>query len=64
MFEFGSGNPVLLWSPVVEPDLGQERFLTDDPTKLYLLGKVHKVPVIAGVTDLEFAYPAIGKIIF
>lgn len=61
MFEFGQGNPVLLWSPVVEPDLGQERFLTDDPTRLFLMGKVNRVPVMAGVTDLEFAAPSIGK---
>lgn len=61
MFEFGKGNPVLLWSPVVEPDLGQERFLHDDPTKLFLQGMVHNVPVMAGITELEFAGIGIGK---
>lgn len=55
MFEFGEGNPILIWTPVVEPDFGQERFLTDNPTRLFRLGRFHKVPIIAGVTELEFA---------
>lgn len=59
MFEFGRENPVLIWLPVVELDFGQERFLTDDPTKLFSLGEFARVPVIAGVTKYEFLYPAI-----
>lgn len=54
MFEWGSGNPVLLWKPVIEPDFGQERFLTEDPTISYLEGRYMKVPVIAGITKDEF----------
>lgn len=61
MFEFGEGNPILVWTPVVEPDLGQERFLTDNPTRLFRLGRFHRVPVMAGITELEFAGPAISK---
>uniref|UniRef100_A0A1A9WY11 Carboxylic ester hydrolase n=1 Tax=Glossina brevipalpis TaxID=37001 RepID=A0A1A9WY11_9MUSC len=30
MFEF-EWNPVINWAPVIEPDFGQERFLTTDP---------------------------------
>lgn len=59
MFEFGRGNPVLLWSPVVEPDFGQERFLIDNPTRLFRAGKFQRVPVMAGITEFEFVSPAL-----
>lgn len=61
MFEFGQGNPILLWKPVIEPDFGQERFLVEDPIKLYQEGRFMKIPVIAGVTKDEFVGPALGK---
>lgn len=61
MFEFGSGNPVLIWLPVVELDFGQERFLTDDPTESFSLGRFARVPVLAGITKFEFLYPAISE---
>lgn len=48
-------NPVVSWYPVVEPDFGQERFLTDDPTKLFREGNFERVPIISGVTNDEFA---------
>lgn len=64
MFDLEGGNPVLLWKPVVEPDLGQERFMTDNPTRLYTQGRFARIPVITGVTELEFAGPAIGKMTF
>ncbi|CAO1378626.1 unnamed protein product [Diamesa serratosioi] len=48
-------NPVVLWYPVIEPDFGQERFLTDDPTKLFRDGNFERVPIISGVTNDEFA---------
>lgn len=60
MFEFGQGNPILLWSPVVEPDFGQERFLTDNPTTLFQQGRFQRVPVMSGITELEFMSPAIN----
>lgn len=59
MFELKGGHPILLWAPVVEPDFGQERFLTDNPTRLFRKGQFARVPVIAGITELEFAYPAV-----
>lgn len=61
MYEFDEYNPIMIWLPVVEPDLGQERFLTDDPTRLYQLGQFNRIPVMAGITELEFAYLAISK---
>lgn len=60
MFEFGNGN-VLIWSPVIEPDFGQERFLTDDPVQLFRRGHFKRVPVLAGITELEFMSPAVGN---
>ncbi|XP_034489409.1 venom carboxylesterase-6-like, partial [Drosophila innubila] len=53
MFEFG-WNPVLNWSPVVERDHGQERFLIEDPYKTAQSGNFYKVPVISGITEFEF----------
>lgn len=61
MFEFAGENPVLIWKPVVELDFGQERFLTDDPTKLFDLGQFAMVPVLSGITKYEFLYPAISE---
>ncbi|XP_064213592.1 esterase FE4 [Tribolium castaneum] len=54
MMEFGI-NPVLIWSPVIEEDFGQERFLPDDPFKLIKKGNFEKIPIILGVTQDEFA---------
>ncbi|KAL9703203.1 hypothetical protein quinque_006721 [Culex quinquefasciatus] len=53
-------NPILLWKPVIEPDFGQERFLTQDPTEAYLKGEFTKIPIIAGITRDEFAGPAVN----
>lgn len=52
------GFPVLIWKPVIEPDFGQERFLTEDPTKLFKNGDFMRIPIIAGITKLEdLEYP-------
>lgn len=59
MFEFGGENPAMLWKPVIEPDFGQERFLTDDPTKLFKSGQFMHVPVLAGISKYELLHPAI-----
>ncbi|KMQ95962.1 esterase fe4-like protein [Lasius niger] len=49
------GNPILVWTPVVEPEVhGVERFLPEQPIDLIKRGKFHKVPLIAGVTKDEF----------
>lgn len=58
MFDF-LGNPILIWKPVIEPDFGQERFLTNDPTELFQAGKFMRIPIIAGITKDEFAGPAV-----
>ncbi|XP_045476840.1 esterase E4-like [Harmonia axyridis] len=58
LFEVGY-EPVLLWKPVVEPDFGQERFLTDHPIKLIQEGKFQNVPVLAGITAEEFGFKSI-----
>jgi acetylcholinesterase len=62
MFEFGRDNPAILWNVVVEPDFGQERFLTDDPNKLLAKGAFAKVPVLVGITKDELASAAVAVI--
>lgn len=60
-FKEFDGKPIVIWYPVVEPDFGQERFLTEDPKVLFGSGNFSRVPVIAGVTNDEFvgAVPSI-----
>lgn len=58
MFEFDR-NPVLLYTPVIENDFGQERFLIESPMKLFRSGDFQRIPVVAGITEFEFLYPAI-----
>jgi carboxylesterase type B len=53
-FKEFDGKPIVIWYPVVEPDFGQERFLTNDPKVLFKIGNFSKVPVITGVTNDEF----------
>ncbi|KAF5306930.1 hypothetical protein FQA39_LY00160 [Lamprigera yunnana] len=55
--EFGR-DPVLIWTPVIELDFGQERFLTEHPIKSVLNDDFVKVPFMAGVTTEEFSYLA------
>lgn len=47
--------PIVIWYPVVEPDFGQERFLTEDPKISFAAGNFARIPIIAGVTQDEFA---------
>lgn len=61
MFDLYSAFPIIVWKPVIEHDFGQERFLIDDPNKLFRQGRFHRVPVMTGITEYEFLYPAIGK---
>ncbi|XP_055916194.1 juvenile hormone esterase-like [Eupeodes corollae] len=54
MFEIGY-HPMLNWSPVIEKDFGQERFLTEDPLTSFEKGNFQKTPMIIGRTKDEFA---------
>nr|QIK02109.1 carboxylesterase 9 [Holotrichia parallela] len=47
-------EPVYHWSPVIEQDFGQARFLTAHPIELVLKDKMEKVPVLVGMTADEF----------
>ncbi|GBP64398.1 Esterase FE4 [Eumeta japonica] len=47
-------DPVLRWRPVVEPDLGQPRFLPATPEQLISEGHVMDVPIIMGISEYEF----------
>lgn len=49
--------PVIPWRPVVEKDYGQERFLEDEPNKLFSEGKFQKVNVLVGRSTDEFLSP-------
>lgn len=51
---------VLAWTPLIEEDFGQERFLTDDPSALFRKGNFSRVNTITGITDNEFVWPASG----
>ncbi|KAF5277162.1 hypothetical protein FQR65_LT03868 [Abscondita terminalis] len=51
-------DPMFIWTPVVELDFGQERFLTEDPIKSVLKGNFAKVPFMSGVTTEELSYYA------
>ncbi|RZB40290.1 COesterase and/or Abhydrolase 3 domain containing protein, partial [Asbolus verrucosus] len=51
-------DPVLTWSPVIEEDFGQQRFLHDHPIKLIESGNFEKIPVVAGITKDEFGFQA------
>lgn len=61
LFEYGVGNPIIVWKPVIEPDFGQERFLVEDPTESFRNGNFAKVPIIARTTQYEILNPAIGR---
>lgn len=61
MFEFSSGQPIILYKPVIERDFGQERFLTEHPSCLISQGKFQKVDILTGLTQYEFVNPAISK---
>ncbi len=44
-----------LWRPVIEPELGQTRYLENDPDTLLASGNFSRVPVLIGITADEFA---------
>ncbi|GJQ73729.1 hypothetical protein Trydic_g14063 [Trypoxylus dichotomus] len=47
-------NPIWVWTPVIEPDFGQERFLTEHPLDSVQKKNFENVPVMLGVTTDEF----------
>jgi carboxylesterase type B len=52
--EFGT-DPILIWSPVIEQDFGQPRFLPAHPIRLITNGQFRKIPFITGQTKDEFS---------
>ncbi|XP_059056097.1 juvenile hormone esterase-like [Achroia grisella] len=58
-FDHFNSDPVGLWTAVVEPDFGQERFLTMDPADAIREGKKHSVPYIISQTRNEFFWKAL-----
>lgn len=49
--------PVFTWIPVIEPNFGQVRFLSEDPLLTYRHGDISKVQALIGVTNDEWAFP-------
>ncbi|KAK9692540.1 Carboxylesterase family [Popillia japonica] len=50
------GDPILIWRAVIEPDFGQERFLVEHPITSAIHGRYAKIPVMLGITEIEFGY--------
>lgn len=55
--------PLLIWTPTLEKDFGQEIFLSQQPNELYRAGNFSKVNVLVGITADEYASPAAGQIL-
>lgn len=55
------GDPILIWNCVIEPDFGQERFLTEHPITAMINGRFAKIPVMLGVTEIEFGMVSYSK---
>ncbi|KAH0551917.1 esterase FE4-like [Cotesia glomerata] len=57
------GDPILIWTPVIEPDLpGVERFLVEQPVDSIKHGRFEQVPVIGGIVKDEFAGVVVGVV--
>ncbi|KAL0810671.1 hypothetical protein ABMA28_010004 [Loxostege sticticalis] len=56
-FDFGY-DPTLVWAPIIEPDVGQERFIASSPLQALQQGKMHAVPYIISQTTGEFFWKA------
>lgn len=54
---------IFTWTPILEEDFGQERFVTDDPNVLFRAGNFSRVNALMGITAHEFVSPAAGKMI-
>lgn len=52
---------MLIWSPVIEPDVGQPIFLPENPIRLITNGKFKQVPFITGRTRDEFGWFSLSK---
>ncbi|KAG5678816.1 hypothetical protein PVAND_008450 [Polypedilum vanderplanki] len=49
--------PIMPFGPVIEPDLGQERFLKTEPNELFKNGNFLRIPILIGITANEFVEP-------
>lgn len=51
----------MIWRAVIEPDFGQERFLVEHPITSAIHGRYAKIPVMLGITEIEFGYVTYSK---
>ncbi|XP_063370711.1 juvenile hormone esterase-like [Cydia amplana] len=57
--KFGFGyDPISFWTPVVEPDVGQPRFLSVQPDEAVRRGHFNAVPLLVSQTEDEFFWKA------
>lgn len=55
LFQEWHGDPILVWSPVVEPVIeNRQRFIIGQPVDLIRQKRINDVPLITGVTKDEF----------
>ncbi|XP_063924662.1 esterase FE4-like [Zophobas morio] len=60
--EFGK-NPLLTYTPVIEKDYGQQRFIIEHPVKSIVNNNFQELPVLVGVTQNEFAFQTLNLIL-
>ncbi|KAI8423395.1 hypothetical protein MSG28_012545 [Choristoneura fumiferana] len=51
-------DPIGLWTPVLEPDVGQPRFLAVQPADAIRARRIHSVPLLVSQTEDEFFWKA------
>ncbi|XP_048005146.1 juvenile hormone esterase-like isoform X2 [Leguminivora glycinivorella] len=57
--KYGFGfDPISFWTPVVEPDVGQHRFLSVQPDEAVRSGQFSAVPLLVSQTEDEFFWKA------
>ncbi|KAI8423388.1 hypothetical protein MSG28_012539 [Choristoneura fumiferana] len=54
-------DPIGLWTPVLEPDVGQPRFLAVQPAEAIRARRIHSVPLLVSQTEDEFFWKAFSK---
>jgi hypothetical protein len=53
-------DPILFYTPVIEQESDEERFLTESPMKTLLDGKFMNIPWMTGMNKDEFIYRALS----
>lgn len=62
IYDFAESSPIIPFTAVIERDFGQDRFLVEDPTVLFQMGRFEQVPVMTGITKNELLFPGLREI--